>query len=98
MKGCTAKCPLCGSKCSLVNEHVDHECAHHILPAFHGRKLGESKLTWLKMCRSAENVNWAPGWHRGDEDSQKYPSLAALLEAFDVYRPWKTQSYHLILH
>jgi len=36
IRGCSERCPLCGSKCDLVGEHVHHHCAHHLFPAFHG--------------------------------------------------------------
>ena len=85
VKGCTAKCPLCGSKCSLVSEHVDHECSHHVLPAFHGTHQRETNFTWLKMCRSSENANtW---WVRGNDDPK--PNLAAFLAFYKDYQPWK---------
>eukprot|EP00930_Biecheleria_cincta_P042126 TRINITY_DN28980_c0_g2_i1.p1 TRINITY_DN28980_c0_g2~~TRINITY_DN28980_c0_g2_i1.p1 ORF type:complete len:1746 (-),score=340.85 TRINITY_DN28980_c0_g2_i1:105-5342(-) len=36
IRGCSERCPLCGSKCDLVGEHARHQCAHHLFPAFHG--------------------------------------------------------------
>jgi len=36
IRGCSERCPLCGSKCDLVGEHSHHQCAHHLFPAFHG--------------------------------------------------------------
>eukprot|EP00927_Polykrikos_kofoidii_P046650 TRINITY_DN40817_c0_g1_i1.p1 TRINITY_DN40817_c0_g1~~TRINITY_DN40817_c0_g1_i1.p1 ORF type:complete len:1965 (-),score=341.65 TRINITY_DN40817_c0_g1_i1:114-6008(-) len=36
IRGCSERCPLCGSKCDLVGEHSKHHCAHHLFPAFHG--------------------------------------------------------------
>mmetsp|Transcript_110393 Transcript_110393/g.344127 ORF Transcript_110393/g.344127 Transcript_110393/m.344127 type:complete len:371 (+) Transcript_110393:139-1251(+) len=36
IRGCSERCPLCGSKCTLVGEHARHHCAHHLFPAFHG--------------------------------------------------------------
>ena len=85
LKGCTAKCPLCGSKCSLVNAHDDHECARHVLPAFHGTKTRWTNLSILKMCRSSELAK--SKWYRVGDKPQ--PNLAAFLEFYDDYRPWK---------
>jgi hypothetical protein len=84
LRGCTEKCPLCGSKCSLVNEHVDHECAHHVLPAFHGVSTREDNHTWLKMCRSEENAE--AGWWR---DDTLHPDLASYLSAYQDCKAWK---------
>merc|ERR1719436_2373518 len=36
IRGCSERCPLCGSKCDLVGEHARHQCGHHLFPAFHG--------------------------------------------------------------
>ena len=85
VKGCTAKCPLCGSKCSLVNEHLDHECVHHVLPAFHGTRETETNFPVLEMCRSTENAYCQ--WVRGDDKPK--PNLAAFLAFYEDCRPWK---------
>ena len=85
VKGCTTKCPLCGSKCSLVNEHVDHECSHHVLPAFHGTRETKTNFPVLKTCRSSENA--LSEWTRGDD--KPHSSLAAFLTFYDDCRPWK---------
>ena len=85
LKGCTAKCPLCGSKCSLVNYHTDHECAHHVLPAFHGSHCRVTHTTWLKMCRSSENAN--SRWCRGEDEPKA--NLAEYLEFYEDCKAWK---------
>lgn len=36
IRGCSERCPLCGSKCDIVGEHSHHHCTHHLFPAFHG--------------------------------------------------------------
>ena len=85
VKGCRSKCPLCGSKCSLVYEHPDHYCAHHIFPAFHGTKVRDLKHPVFDMCLSTSNAN--SGWYRGDDPP--LPNLKEYLEYYDDYRPWK---------
>ena len=85
LKGCTAKCPLCGSKCSLVGEHDDHECTHHILPAFHGISKRTTQFPVLQICLSPESAK--SEWIRGN--GEPCPSLAAFLDSYDDYRPWQ---------
>ena len=85
MKGCQAKCPLCGSKCSLLNEHKDHKCAHHIFPAFHGTRVRSLEHPVFDMCLSTDAAN--KQWGRGDDDF--LPSLADYLDHYDDCRPWK---------
>ena len=85
IKGCRAKCPICGSKCSLVNEHQDHYCAHHILPAFHGTRYRNSQHPVFDMCLSTSNAE--SSWYRGDDPS--LPCLADYLDHYEDYRPWK---------
>jgi hypothetical protein len=82
---CGAKCPLCGSKCSLGKGHVDHGCSHHILPAFHGFRKHGTNFPVLEMCRSSESA--CCEWTRGDDQPQ--PSLAEALEFYADYRLWK---------
>merc|ERR1712085_20415 len=36
IKGCSARRPLCGSKCDQVGDHGRHRCTHHLFPSFHG--------------------------------------------------------------
>ena len=53
IKGCAARCPLCGSKCDQVGEHTHHKCAHHLLPCFHGWMERESGRPALRHCHDA---------------------------------------------
>jgi hypothetical protein len=69
IRGCTARCPLCGSKCDCLGEHAKHSCSHHLFPAFHGwmdRATGAPSLAFCKsedvyagtyQCRDGE---WRP--------------------------------------
>ena len=69
IRGCTARCPLCGSKCDCLGEHGKHSCSHHLFPAFHGwmdRATGAPSLAFCKsedvysgtyQCRDGE---WRP--------------------------------------
>ena len=66
IRGCTGRCPLCGSKCDCLGEHSKHTCSHHLFPAFHGwmdRATGAPSLAFCKsedvyggtyQCRDAE--------------------------------------------
>ncbi|XP_062510049.1 interferon-induced very large GTPase 1-like [Corticium candelabrum] len=85
IKGCRAKCPLCGSKCSLVNDHSDHNCARHIFPAFHGTRVRNWKHPVFDMCLSTDAADMM--WGRGDDPM--LPSLSEFLDYYDDCRPWK---------
>ena len=54
LKGCSARCPLCGSKCDKLGEHADHSCGHHLFPAFHGWMDRQSGKPSLSLCQSEE--------------------------------------------
>ncbi|XP_062519758.1 uncharacterized protein LOC134194805 [Corticium candelabrum] len=85
IKGCQAKCPLCGSKCSLVYEHKDHKCGHHIFPAFHGTRIRDLDYPVFDRCLSRDTAEET--WVRDDDPS--LPNLAAFLDHYDDCRPWK---------
>ncbi|XP_062520074.1 uncharacterized protein LOC134195078 [Corticium candelabrum] len=85
IKGCQAKCPLCGSKCSLWNEHTDHECAHHVFPAFHGTRVHDLNHPMFDRCLSTDAAERS--WSRGDDPF--LPNLAEYLDHYDDCRPWK---------
>ena len=85
IKGCRAKCPLCGSKCSLVNDHYHHYCAHHVFPAFHGTRLRHWRHPVFVMCLSTDAAKGS--WGRGDDEP--LPSLAKFLDHYKDCRPWK---------
>ncbi|XP_062520015.1 interferon-induced very large GTPase 1-like [Corticium candelabrum] len=85
IKGCQAKCPLCGSKCSLVYEHKDHKCTHHIFPAFHGTRVRDLDHPVFDRCLSTDAANKM--WGRGDDPF--LPNLAAFLDHYEDCRPWK---------
>lgn len=54
IRGCTARCPLCGSKCDCLGEHQKHSCSHHLFPAFHGWMDRSSGAPSLAFCKSEE--------------------------------------------
>lgn len=54
IKGCSARCPLCGSKCDQVGEHARHRCAHHLFPAFHGWMDRQNGHPSFHYCKSKE--------------------------------------------
>ena len=85
IKGCQAKCPLCGSKCSLVFEHKDHYCTHHIFPAFRGVRVRNLNYPVFDMCLSTDTARK----RRGRGDDPFLPSLAAFLDHYDDCRSWK---------
>lgn len=54
IRGCSERCPLCGSKCDLVGEHARHHCAHHLFPAFHGWMDRTTGLPSFNHCLGPE--------------------------------------------
>eukprot|EP00440_Ansanella_granifera_P030570 gb/GFBE01033208.1/.p1 GENE.gb/GFBE01033208.1/~~gb/GFBE01033208.1/.p1 ORF type:complete len:1771 (+),score=331.31 gb/GFBE01033208.1/:1-5313(+) len=54
IRGCSEKCPLCGSKCDLVGEHSRHRCVHHLFPAFHGWMDRTTGLPSFNHCLSCD--------------------------------------------
>jgi hypothetical protein len=54
IRGCTARCPLCGSKCDCLGEHQKHSCSHHLFPAFHGWMDRSTGAPSLAFCKSEE--------------------------------------------
>jgi len=52
IRGCSERCPLCGSKCDLIGEHAHHHCAHHLFPAFHGWMDRNTGLPSFNHCMS----------------------------------------------
>ena len=85
IKGCQAKCPLCCSKCSLVFEHKDHYCAHHIFPAFRGVRVRNLNYPVFDRCLSTDTARK----RRGRGDDPFLPNLAAFLDHYDDCRSWK---------
>ena len=72
-------------KCSLVNEHSDHNCDCHIFPAFHCTRLRNWKHPVFDMCLSTDAADMM--WGRGDDPM--LPSLSEFLDYYDDCRPWK---------
>jgi len=59
VRGCSERCPLCGSKCDLVGEHTRHHCSHHLFPAFHGwmdRTTGLPSFSHCLGCATREGT------------------------------------------
>jgi hypothetical protein len=54
IRGCTARCPLCGSKCDCLGEHQKHSCSHHLFPAFHGWMDRATGAPSLAFCKSED--------------------------------------------
>ena len=54
IRGCTGRCPLCGSKCDCLGEHSKHSCSHHLFPAFHGWMDKATGAPSLSFCKSDE--------------------------------------------
>ncbi|CAJ1388673.1 unnamed protein product [Effrenium voratum] len=55
IKGCSAICPCCGSKCDRVDHHTAHRCGHHLLPAFNGWRVAGTCEAALDTCKSSKN-------------------------------------------
>ena len=54
IRGCTGRCPLCGSKCDCLGEHQKHSCSHHLFPAFHGWMDRATGAPSLAFCKSED--------------------------------------------
>lgn len=54
IKGCSARCPLCGSKCDQVGDHGRHRCTHHLFPSFHGWMDRQNGFPSFHYCKSKE--------------------------------------------
>jgi hypothetical protein len=54
IRGCTGRCPLCGSKCDCLGEHSKHTCSHHLFPAFHGWMDRATGAPSLAFCKSED--------------------------------------------
>ncbi|GBB87731.1 hypothetical protein RclHR1_14200001 [Rhizophagus clarus] len=61
--GCSARCPLCSSKCELPDDgHTQHQVTKHLFPAFHGFRRRTTKHPTLIICTEDEahdNKSWA---------------------------------------
>ncbi|CAG8449872.1 3791_t:CDS:10 [Funneliformis caledonium] len=61
--GCSARCPLCSSKCELPNDgHSRHHVTNHLLPAFVGFRSRITKHPSLIICTEDEahdNKSWS---------------------------------------
>jgi len=57
IRGCSERCPLCGSKCDIVGEHTRHHCSHHLFPAFHGWMDRETGLPSFNHCMAQSTLD-----------------------------------------
>jgi hypothetical protein len=78
IKGCSATCPCCGSKCDRMDAHTLHSCSHHLLPAFNGWRVAGTCEAALDTCKSRKNHE-AP--KRSDYSDHLYPNLEEYLKA-----------------
>ncbi|CAL1149801.1 unnamed protein product, partial [Cladocopium goreaui] len=78
IKGCSAICPCCGSKCDRTDKHTAHRCSHHLLPAFNGWRVAGTCEAALDACRSSKNHE-AP--KRSDYSDHLFPNLQEYLQA-----------------
>lgn len=78
VRGCSATCPCCGSKCDRVGAHTVHSCSHHLLPAFNGWRVAGSCEAALDACSSRKNHE-AP--KRSDFSDHLYQNLEEYLKA-----------------
>jgi len=78
IKGCSAICPCCGSKCDRVDNHTAHSTRHHLLPAFNGWRVAGTCEAALDSCKSAKNHE-AP--KRSDFSDHLYSNLQEYLQA-----------------
>eukprot|EP00929_Paragymnodinium_shiwhaense_P042449 TRINITY_DN21966_c0_g1_i6.p1 TRINITY_DN21966_c0_g1~~TRINITY_DN21966_c0_g1_i6.p1 ORF type:complete len:2120 (-),score=532.50 TRINITY_DN21966_c0_g1_i6:240-6599(-) len=78
IKGCSAMCPCCGSKCDRTDSHTTHSCSHHLLPAFNGWRVAGTCEAALDACKSCKNHE-AP--KRSDYSDHLFPNLQEYLKA-----------------
>ncbi|PKY43548.1 hypothetical protein RhiirA4_398886, partial [Rhizophagus irregularis] len=53
--GCSARCPLCSSKCELPDDdHTQHQVTKHLLPGFHGFRGKRTRHPTLIVCTEDE--------------------------------------------
>ncbi|CAB4476789.1 unnamed protein product [Rhizophagus irregularis] len=53
--GCSARCPLCSSKCELPDDgHTQHQVSKHLLPAFTGYRNRNTEHPTLIVCTEDE--------------------------------------------
>lgn len=78
IKGCSAICPCCGSKCDRTDKHTAHRCSHHLLPAFNGWRVAGTCEAALDACKSSKNHE-AP--KRSDYSDHLFPNLQEYLQA-----------------
>eukprot|EP00397_Hematodinium_sp_SG-2012_P001638 GEMP01001642.1.p1 GENE.GEMP01001642.1~~GEMP01001642.1.p1 ORF type:complete len:1611 (+),score=383.26 GEMP01001642.1:172-5004(+) len=81
IRGCSSKCPLCGSKCGQVGEHVEHKNKHHLFPAFHGWMDRHKGTPNLNYCLSKETAKSSYPCHDGE-----FRNLQAYLT--DYHETW----------
>ncbi|CAG8659160.1 18025_t:CDS:10, partial [Rhizophagus irregularis] len=56
--GCSARCPLCSSKCELPDDgHTQHQVSKHLLPAFTGVCDVKTRFPTLIICTEDEAHN-----------------------------------------
>jgi hypothetical protein len=78
IRGCSAMCPCCGSKCDRVESHTVHRCSHHLLPAFNGWRVAGTCEAALDSCKSSKNHD-AP--KRSDYSDHLFQNLEEYLKA-----------------
>merc|ERR1719316_547140 len=58
IRGCSARCPGCGTKCNVEHENHwperPHECRRHLYPAFNGWQKQEDRKPFLLHCRCTQ--------------------------------------------
>jgi hypothetical protein len=77
LKGCSAVCPCCGSKCDRTDSHTMHRCSHHLFPAFNGWRVAGTCECALDTCKSSKNHE-AP--KRSDYSEHLYANLEDYLK------------------
>jgi len=78
IRGCSAICPCCGSKCDRTDIHTAHRCTHHLLPAFNGWRVAGTCEATLDTCKSCKNHD-AP--KRSDYSDKLFANLQDYLKA-----------------
>ncbi|CAG8676061.1 interferon-induced very large GTPase 1-like [Rhizophagus irregularis DAOM 181602=DAOM 197198] len=79
--GCSARCPLCSSKCELPDDgHTKHQVSKHLLSAFSGFRDVKTRFPTLIICTEDKSYNSKWGC---DKDSIYLP----LTEFLSKYHP-----------
>ncbi|GBC08885.1 hypothetical protein RclHR1_08460002 [Rhizophagus clarus] len=85
--GCSARCPLCSSKCKLPDDgHTQHQVKKHLLPAFTGFRNKDTGYPTLIVC--TEDVAHDSRWRDRKESIYLLPLSQFLSKCHPSWLPF----------